>query len=100
MAKQEHALSLQKVKDQLTASQIDLMNWQTSLRAAMINTITPADLQAIMEKQIKKAKEGDERALKFVMSQVLGNGPALHLTQNNIVTDPATAAIIAKAEQQ
>ncbi len=46
--------------------------WIDKMRRAAMDAITDADIKAIVQKQVEKAKEGDPNALKFVFDQVLG----------------------------
>lgn len=69
---------------------------QAELRMAMFDAISSEDVRAIVAKQIEKAKAGDDAAAKFVLAQVLGNNTPVKITQNNVITDVATAARIAK----
>lgn len=73
------------------------MTWQMKLRATCINSITPDDMKDIVGTQVAKAKKGDPEALKFVMA--LLNVNDVRVT-NNIITDPETAAKIAKGDKR
>ena len=79
----------------MTASVDDLVSWQIRLRAACINSLKPDDMQEIVVHQVKKAKKGDADAIKFVMALLSGN--EVRVT-NNIITDPETAARMARSE--
>ena len=64
----------------------------------LVNSITVEDIQQIVAKQLDKAKKGDETAAKFIISQIVNGGPAIKMSQTNIITDPKTAARIARGE--
>lgn len=46
--------------------------WIQEMRDVVAKSISTEDVKAMIEAQVKKAKEGDERALKFVFEYVLG----------------------------
>lgn len=54
------------------AQQPGVPAWMAKLRAAAQKHITENDIEAIVAKQVEKAKDGDQAALKFVFDQVLG----------------------------
>ena len=63
--------------------------WVVKMRQAAQSVIQPSDIEAIVRKQVDKAKEGDPAALKFVFEQVLG-GAALKgatFVQNNFTSE-------------
>lgn len=72
-------LKLQQAK-QFEATNEDLLSWQAQLRAACINSISPDDMQQIVAKQLEKAKEGDAKAVDFVMQLI---GSKQNVTINN-----------------
>lgn len=86
------------VQASLSRSQADLVTWQQTLRGALVNSITVDDIQQIVAKQLEKAKKGDESAAKFIIAQIVNGGPPINMTQTNIITDPKTAAKIARGE--
>jgi hypothetical protein len=86
------------VQESLSRSQADIVTWQQTLRGALVNSITVEDIQQIVAKQLDKAKKGDETAAKFIISQIVNGGPAIKMSQTNIITDPKTAARIARGE--
>lgn len=47
-----------------------------------------------MQKQVEKAKAGDEAALKFVFGHVLGGNRNVTINNTQVITDVATAAKI------
>jgi len=49
-----------------------LPSWMAAMRQAAMDEIKPADVQAIVRRQINLAKEGNPAALKFVFEYVLG----------------------------
>lgn len=79
------------------ATLTDLTQWQATLRAAMVNAIDENDMKEIVEQQVKKAKAGDERALKFVLDMVGAKTP-ITIT-NNLVVDAETAARLQRLTQ-
>ncbi len=70
------------------------MLWQSQLRAACINSISPDDMVSIVQKQLERAKEGDERAIAFVMNLI---GTNQKITVNNHFTDVESAARIRRS---
>ncbi len=90
------ALKLAEVEHQIAMTTTDTMNWQAQLRAAVANSISEEDVVAIIQKQVEKAKAGNEAAAKFVLNQVLGANTPVTIRQTNIVTDPVTAAKLAR----
>lgn len=72
------------------------MSWQAQLRAVVANSISEEDVRDIILKQVEKAKAGNESAAKFVLNQVLGTNTPVTIRQTNIVTDPETAARLAR----
>ncbi len=60
---------------------------------AAYNGISEADVQAIVAGQVAKAKEGDPKAIEFVMKTIVagGNSSPVHLTQNNYYGDDGLA---------
>lgn len=58
--------------------------WMIQMREAAQKAITVEDIQAIMQNQVQRAKEGDAAAIKFVFDQVLGGkGFQGNVVQNN-----------------
>lgn len=55
----------------------------------MIQAVTADDMVAIVQAQVKKAKEGDQKALEYVTDYLLGAGQSVTLVQNNYTTVPA-----------
>ncbi len=90
------AFNLADVDNQIATTTKDTMSWQAQLRAAVANSISEEDVVAIIQKQVEKAKAGNEAAAKFVLNQVLGANTPVTIRQTNIVTDPATAAKLAR----
>lgn len=58
--------------------------WMLTLQNAVRDSVSVEDIQAMVQAQVKKAKEGDAKACKFVMDYLLGgaNKPT-QLVQNN-----------------
>ena len=94
--KQDNAMSLSRLDQQLTKTAQDTMSWQAKMRAVVANSISEEDIKAIVAKQVEKAKQGNESAAKFVLTHVLGCGTPVKIQQTNIITDPETAARLAK----
>ncbi len=59
--------------------------WMAKMRAAATNAITETDIAEIVQNQVKRAKAGDQNAIKFVFDQVLGGAQLKGATfiQNN-----------------
>jgi len=72
---------------------------QGQLRQAIFDAINEEDVAAIVKKQVEKAKEGDDKALQFVMKYVLGFGQNITLQQINVM-DVETAARVAKKNRR
>jgi Zn-dependent metalloprotease len=89
-------LKLVDVESQIAVTAKDTMNWQAQLRAAVANSISEEDVVAIIQKQVEKAKAGNEAAAKFVLNHVLGTNTPINIRQTNIITDPETAARLAR----
>jgi hypothetical protein len=85
----------QMIDSQATLS--DLTSWQSSLRAAMVNTIDENDMAAIVQTQLAKAKQGDEKALRFIL-EVVGAKTPVTIT-NNLVVDSETAAKLVRSNK-
>lgn len=93
----QKGLSVSQVSESLEATHADLVAYQSTLRAAAFNSISEDDVREMMETQVKKAKQGDSKAVSFVFSQILGAKQSVSFNQTNIVTtDVETAAKIAK----
>jgi hypothetical protein len=77
------------------AETMELPAWMQSIRDAVSQSIKPEDLKAIMGKQIEKAKQGDERAAKFVMDQArnFSEMRGMTLVQNNNYYNVAAGAV-------
>lgn len=94
--KQTNPLRLADVETQLATTTQDTVNWQAQMRAVVANSISQDDVKAIIEAQVKKAKEGSESAAKFVLTHVLGANTPVTIRQTNIITDVETAARLAR----
>lgn len=95
MPKNANSLKIADV-DAVIAKQQSIVSWQTELRMACYDAIQAEDVQEIVANQVKKAKEGDSTAIKFVMGQLLGSGQPVTINQVQVVTDVAGAARIAQ----
>jgi hypothetical protein len=85
---------LSKQAQKLSATQADLLQWQSDLRAACINSISEDDMKQIVVSQVGKAKKGDASALKFVMELIGTKQPVT--INNTLVVDAETAGRLAK----
>jgi len=50
-----------------------------ALRRAMLESVTPAEIQALMKVLLKQAKSGDVRAIKEILDRTLGKAEGLDL---------------------
>lgn len=91
-------MKIDDVRSSLEKTHADTMAWQSNLKAAMFNSITAEDVQAIIAKQVAKAKEGNEAAAKFILTHVLGTQNPVNIRQANVITDPETAARLARGQ--
>lgn len=94
--KQMQPFRLADVDRQLANTTSDTVHWQAQMRAVVANSISAEDLQLIIGKQVEKAKAGNESAAKFVLTHVIGTQTPVHIRQTNIITDPETAARLAR----
>jgi hypothetical protein len=46
--------------------------WLAQMRKAVLDGVSQEDIKEIVANQLKKAKEGDPHAIKFVFGQILG----------------------------
>lgn len=46
--------------------------WMAKMRQAMADLVKEDDIKEIVQKQIERAKAGDQNAIKFVFGQLLG----------------------------
>jgi hypothetical protein len=58
---------------------------QSKLQQAVFDAVTEDDIQAIVAKQVEKAKEGDDKAMQYVMKYVVGFGSTTKLEQTNVL---------------
>lgn len=68
--------------------------WVQKMRSAAQAAITEQDIREIVAKQVERAKQGDEKAMKFVFDQVLGGAAmkgATFVQNNYAVEEPAAA---------
>jgi hypothetical protein len=68
--------------------------WMQQMRQAAVNAVKAEDITAIVEAQVKKAKEGDRDARNFIFDQVLGGAGMKGATfvQNNYTDTPLPGA--------
>lgn len=69
VSNQSTAFKLSEATSQLP----EVLTHQAKLRNAMFQGVTEDDIQTIVKKQVEKAKNGDEKSLKFVTEFLLGN---------------------------
>lgn len=72
-------------RNEMSSQESQLPAWIQLMRDAVLKCIKQEDIEAMVNKQVEKAKAGDEKAMKFVMEQILG-GAALKgatFVQNN-----------------
>lgn len=62
--------------------------WMAEMRAAMFDAVTPADIRAIMQKQVEKAKSGDPAATKLVLEYITGANRKIEAVQHNYYDGP------------
>lgn len=93
---QANTMRLADLDQRLASTTTDTLNWQAQMRSVVANSISEDDVRAIILKQVGKAKEGNEASAKFVLTHVLGASTPVTLRQTNIITDPATAAKLAR----
>lgn len=80
-------------------------NWLMGLRSAVASSVSADDVTAIIQAQVEKAKNGDEKAAKFVLDYVMGpNGKsAQSITQNvfhvHLPSEDSSNVIDASAQQ-
>ncbi len=94
MADNRNTLKLSDV-DRTLSAQTAIVEWQTSLQQACYDAIDADDVKEIVRNQVKKAKEGDQNAIKFVMGHLLGSQRPIQINQTQVITDVAGAARIA-----
>lgn len=95
--------SMKKTQNQMTVAKAvtlqeqwsDIASWQTNLQAAAINSITAEDVQQIVAKQLEKAKEGDQTAVRFVMGTLLGSQRPI-VVKNTLQVTPELGGRIAR----
>lgn len=65
--------------------------WMAAMRKAVVDCVTNDDIKEIVQNQVKRAKEGDPHAIKFVFGQILGGDTFRGATfvQNNNYGDAA-----------
>lgn len=95
MPRKNHGLIIADCEDTM-GRHGEIVAMQAKLRSAIFDSISEADVQVIIQKQVEKAKAGDEKALQFVMKYVLGFGQQVNLNVAAIV-DVETGARLAKS---
>jgi hypothetical protein len=97
LSQSQKPITVAQVEDSVSAHGANIA-MQQRLRQAIFDSISESDVAAIVQKQVEKAKLGDENSLQFVMKYVLGFGQPINYQQTNLlVTDVATAARIASS---
>ena len=51
-----------------------------ALRGSLINAVTHEDIEAIINSQVEKAKQGDPVAAKFILERILGRPQTIDLS--------------------
>jgi hypothetical protein len=78
--------------------------WMAKMRRAAMDAISEEDIKAIVQNQVKRAKDGDAHAIRFVFDQVLGGGQMKGATfiQNNYPADdnPQKAVDLTKVSHE
>jgi len=46
--------------------------WMATMRKVVADCVSENDIKEIVENQVKRAKQGDQNAIKFVFGQILG----------------------------
>lgn len=59
-------------QDLIRQETLNMPPWMAMMRAAAMKAVNEEDIEAIVRKQVEKAKAGDQQALKFVFDHVLG----------------------------
>jgi hypothetical protein len=68
--------------------------WLAKLRQSAVDLISEGDLKEIITNQVKKAKEGDAAAIRFVFDYLLGGTmKGATFVQYNVVESPADAPL-------
>ena len=73
---------------------------QSKLRAAVFSGVKEGDIQAIIAKQVEKAKAGDASAAQFVMRCVVGMGQPVTLQNFNVYGGVEEAARVARRKSK
>jgi hypothetical protein len=69
--------------------------WMAAMRKAVTDCVSESDIKEIVQNQVKRAKDGDKDAIKFVFGQILGSDSfkgATFVQNNNYGGDPAKPA--------
>lgn len=80
-------------RNEMSSQESQLPAWIQLMRDAAMKCIKQEDIELMVTKQVEKAKAGDEKAMKFVMEQILG-GAALKgatFVQNNYAREAPPA---------
>lgn len=74
----------------LTPQANAVASYQETLREAMFDAVTEADVAAIVKGIVSKAKEGDEKSLKLLFEYILGGrqGPPQIRDSNVVINEP------------
>lgn len=64
---------------QLTPAPPGIGAWAEKLREAAYNAVKETDVEELMQVYLKKAKEGDQKAAKFVLDFLTGGAPKVQL---------------------
>jgi len=71
--------------------------YQRKMRAAAVGAVVEADLIAVVQGIVQRAKDGDKVAIDQLFNQLLGvNAKPTHVTNNLVVQDVEAGARLAK----
>ena len=96
----QNGFQLSKVDQQIANSSQQVLGWQQQLRAAMFDAVNEADVKEIVQKQVERAKQGNESAARFLLQHVLGTQTPITVNQTTVITDVETAAKLTRGERR
>lgn len=79
MPRKNQSLILSELEGQVSEE----MTYQAKLRNAVFNAVTESDVQEVVKGIVKRAKDGDQHAVKNLFDYVMGAGKSIHLSQHN-----------------
>jgi hypothetical protein len=69
----------------LQAEQEGTLEWMARLRMAAMKAVQPEDMEAIFKQIVEKARRGDEKAIRLLMTYLEPpHNPSVNLTQVNV----------------